>query len=62
MKRITSALILALSLALVSGAHAGPVKKIAPQPVPPELIVLEDALAGPDLFHHIDRNTLKRIK
>jgi len=64
MKRITSALILALSLVLVSGAHAGPVKKIAPQPVPPELIALEDALAGPDLIglFYLDMDYLLRLE
>ena len=50
MLRITQVFILALSLAFTSAAYAGSSKKIDPQPVPPELIALEDALAGPDLI------------
>ena len=41
---------LVLSLVVASAAYASPSKKIEPKTVPPELIAIEDALAGPELI------------
>jgi hypothetical protein len=50
MFRITQAFFLAFFLIIAPEAYAGPSKKINPQPVPSELIAMEDALAGPGLI------------
>ena len=50
MFRIFKIFVLVLPLTVASLAYAGSSKKIDPQPVPPELIRVEDALAGPDLI------------
>jgi hypothetical protein len=42
--------LLALFLITTSSAHAGSSKTVHPKPVPPDLIALENALAGPDLI------------
>ncbi len=64
MIRIIQVFILALSLAVAPAVYAGPPKKIAPQPVPPELIAVENALAGPDLvgLFYLDMDYLVRLE
>ncbi len=50
MFRIFNIFALVLSLVVASATYAGPSKKIDPRPAPPELIAMEDALAGPELI------------
>lgn len=50
MFRIFNIFALAFSLVITSATYAGPSKKIDPRPAPPELIALEDALAGSELI------------
>ena len=50
MLRIFKIFVLVIPLTVASLAYAGPSKKIDPKPTPPELIAVENALAGPNLI------------
>ncbi len=64
MLRIFKIFALVLSLTVASLAYAVPSKKIDPQPVPPEVIAVEDALAGSNLIglFYLDMNYAMRME
>ena len=64
MLRIFKIFALVLPLTVASLAYANPAKKIDPRPVPPELITVEEALAGPNLIglFYLDMNYAMRME
>jgi hypothetical protein len=64
MLRIFKIFALLIPFTIASLAYAVPSKKIDPRPVPPELIAMEDALAGPDLIglFYLDMNYAMRLE
>jgi hypothetical protein len=64
MLRILKICALLIPFTVVSLTYAGPSKKIDPRPAPPELIAVEDALAGSDLIglFYLDMNYAMRLE
>ena len=64
MKSIVKVLAIIVPLAIAGWVYAGLTKIVDPLPAPPELIALEDALAGPDLvgLFYVDMNYMVRLK